>query len=255
MLTRSGRGAFPMARRKELFDELQPLVTDFDDHPWALGGRGGWPQAAQGRGEPVERRQGPLVRSRCGRSGSSRSATTTWRASGSGTPPSSYGGARTAIPRRAGTANSRSRCGSIWPTSWPAEFPRRGCRSDACSLLPPSQETSRGTAGVACRSARNAFVFPFTEALNNTQNYVASRTLQNPLPWSNSNPRCPSPRPGSSAGGAPHRQSACGSGITSTCAPLALSSWRAPERRCRSDMRTPTPCAVNRNLLARAAWG
>lgn len=28
-------GAFPMARRKELFEELQPLVTDFDDHPWA----------------------------------------------------------------------------------------------------------------------------------------------------------------------------------------------------------------------------
>jgi ATP-dependent DNA ligase len=28
-------GAFPLARRKELFKELQPLVTDFDDHPWA----------------------------------------------------------------------------------------------------------------------------------------------------------------------------------------------------------------------------
>jgi ATP-dependent DNA ligase len=28
-------GAFPMARRRELFAELQPLVTDFDDHPWA----------------------------------------------------------------------------------------------------------------------------------------------------------------------------------------------------------------------------
>ena len=28
-------GAFPMARRKELFEELQPLVTGFDDHPWA----------------------------------------------------------------------------------------------------------------------------------------------------------------------------------------------------------------------------
>ncbi|MGI8879551.1 MAG: ATP-dependent DNA ligase [Jatrophihabitans sp.] len=27
-------GAFPMARRKELFAELQPLVTDFEDHPW-----------------------------------------------------------------------------------------------------------------------------------------------------------------------------------------------------------------------------
>jgi ATP-dependent DNA ligase len=27
-------GAFPMARRKELYEELQPLVTDFEDHPW-----------------------------------------------------------------------------------------------------------------------------------------------------------------------------------------------------------------------------
>jgi ATP-dependent DNA ligase len=28
-------GAFPMARRKELFTELQPLVTDFEGHPWS----------------------------------------------------------------------------------------------------------------------------------------------------------------------------------------------------------------------------
>jgi ATP-dependent DNA ligase len=28
-------GAFTMARRRELFTELQPLVTSFDDHPWA----------------------------------------------------------------------------------------------------------------------------------------------------------------------------------------------------------------------------
>lgn len=27
-------GAFPTARRKELFEELQPLVTTFDGHPW-----------------------------------------------------------------------------------------------------------------------------------------------------------------------------------------------------------------------------
>ena len=27
-------GAFPAARRKELFTELQPLVTTFDNHPW-----------------------------------------------------------------------------------------------------------------------------------------------------------------------------------------------------------------------------
>ncbi|ODR20304.1 ATP-dependent DNA ligase [Mycolicibacterium porcinum] len=28
-------GAFPMARRRALFTELQPLVTGFDDHPWS----------------------------------------------------------------------------------------------------------------------------------------------------------------------------------------------------------------------------
>jgi ATP-dependent DNA ligase len=28
-------GAFPAARRKELLAEMQPLVTTFDDHPWA----------------------------------------------------------------------------------------------------------------------------------------------------------------------------------------------------------------------------
>jgi ATP-dependent DNA ligase len=28
-------GAFPMARRRELLAELQPLVTDFADHPWS----------------------------------------------------------------------------------------------------------------------------------------------------------------------------------------------------------------------------
>ena len=27
-------GAFPMARRRELFEEMQPLVTTFDQHPW-----------------------------------------------------------------------------------------------------------------------------------------------------------------------------------------------------------------------------
>jgi ATP-dependent DNA ligase len=27
-------GAFPMARRRELFAELQPLVTSFEEHPW-----------------------------------------------------------------------------------------------------------------------------------------------------------------------------------------------------------------------------
>ena len=39
-------GAFPAARRKELFAELQPLVTNFDDHPWA------WAKQDQGTRTP-----------------------------------------------------------------------------------------------------------------------------------------------------------------------------------------------------------
>ena len=39
-------GAFPAARRKELFTELQPLVTTFDDHPWA------WAQQEEGARTP-----------------------------------------------------------------------------------------------------------------------------------------------------------------------------------------------------------
>ncbi len=39
-------GAFPMARRRELLTELQPLVTDFDDHPWA------WARQEEGHRTP-----------------------------------------------------------------------------------------------------------------------------------------------------------------------------------------------------------
>jgi ATP-dependent DNA ligase len=39
-------GAFPAARRKELFNELQPLVTTFDEHPWA------WAKQEQGTRTP-----------------------------------------------------------------------------------------------------------------------------------------------------------------------------------------------------------
>jgi ATP-dependent DNA ligase len=39
-------GAFPMARRKELFTELQPLVTSFDGHPW------NWAAPAEGVRNP-----------------------------------------------------------------------------------------------------------------------------------------------------------------------------------------------------------
>ncbi len=39
-------GAFPAARRKALFTELQPLVTTFDDHPWA------WARQEEGQRTP-----------------------------------------------------------------------------------------------------------------------------------------------------------------------------------------------------------
>jgi len=41
-------GAFPMARRRELMAELQPLVTSFDEHPW------NWASQQQGVRNPRE---------------------------------------------------------------------------------------------------------------------------------------------------------------------------------------------------------
>ncbi len=41
-------GAFPMDRRKELFHEMQPLVTSFDQHPW------NWAAPAEGVRHPRE---------------------------------------------------------------------------------------------------------------------------------------------------------------------------------------------------------
>jgi ATP-dependent DNA ligase len=37
-------GAFPMARRRELFEELQPLVVDLADHPWSWAAEFGPPE-------------------------------------------------------------------------------------------------------------------------------------------------------------------------------------------------------------------
>jgi ATP-dependent DNA ligase len=41
-------GAFPMARRKQLFTEMQPLVTTFDQHPW------NWAALSEGVRHPRE---------------------------------------------------------------------------------------------------------------------------------------------------------------------------------------------------------
>jgi len=52
-------GAFPMARRRELFTELQPLVTTFEGHPWRWAGSeeggGASPAARNPRSAEVSR--------------------------------------------------------------------------------------------------------------------------------------------------------------------------------------------------------
>ncbi len=86
-------GAFPMARRKALFTELQPLIAPFAEHPWHWA-----EQQAQGPGgrQPLEPEEGPELRPAQDPSASSRSATTTSKAPASGTRRSSSAGARIA---------------------------------------------------------------------------------------------------------------------------------------------------------------
>ncbi len=126
-------GAFPMARRRELFTEMQPLVTTFDGHPWKWGGGDRRRSATRGRRRPAggtPARTCPSCRS--APSGWWRSGTTTWRAPGSGTPPSSPGGGRTAshgpVPTRSWTSRSAS-------TSPRSSFP---------AARPPQQRISPG---------------------------------------------------------------------------------------------------------------
>ena len=63
-------GAFPMATRRQLFTDLQPLVTTFDDHPWNWAAHeAGAAHTTQERGLALERGQGPVVRAAATRAG------------------------------------------------------------------------------------------------------------------------------------------------------------------------------------------
>ena len=66
-------GAFPMARRRELLTELQPLVTTFDGHPWNWAAEQQQQDADQEPAivgdQPVERGQGPVVHPAAARAG------------------------------------------------------------------------------------------------------------------------------------------------------------------------------------------
>ena len=102
-------GAFPMATRRQLFTELQPLVTTFDGHPW------NWAAHMPANAPHAETKApaGTPARTsrscRCDQNGWSRCATTTWKANGSATPPNSTAGAPTATPAHAPTHNSSTR--------------------------------------------------------------------------------------------------------------------------------------------------
>ena len=103
--------SFTEKRRAELIEELQPLVCASRRAPLGrvagVGDRQPRPGARDA--EPVEPGQGPAASRPCGRSGCSRSPTTTWRAGGSVTPPSSVAGEPTATPSRADMSSWMSR--------------------------------------------------------------------------------------------------------------------------------------------------
>ena len=62
-------GSFPMARRRELMAELQPLVTSFDDHPWSWARQEEGSRTPRKADQPVERGQRPVLRPAAARPG------------------------------------------------------------------------------------------------------------------------------------------------------------------------------------------
>ena len=113
-------GAFPMAKRRQLFTELQPLVTAST----GIRGTGLPTKPANAHHVRMKARDGTPARichsCRCDPSGWSRSATTTWKANGSATQPNSTAGAPTATHAHAPTPNSNSRSRSASAISSPA---------------------------------------------------------------------------------------------------------------------------------------
>ena len=91
-----------MKRRAELVEELEPLrMDDAAGHPWAAWADGGGARERPGCPGAPSRWSGKKdlswVPLRPG-AGGARWRTTTWRATGSGTPPSSAAGGPTATP-------------------------------------------------------------------------------------------------------------------------------------------------------------
>ena len=123
-------GAFPMAERRRLFAELQPLVTSFDDHPWNWAAHEAGSAHRARTSSPAGTRARTCRSCRCGPTALSRCATTTWKVSGSGTPPSSTAGGPTVRRRHAPTRNSTVPSRSTSAISFPGSA-QPGRLSDA----------------------------------------------------------------------------------------------------------------------------
>ena len=95
-------GAFPMAAAARALHRAAAAGHDVRRASLELGRRTDRQPSSRGTRERRRPRAGTPARTcrscRCGRSWWSRCATTTWRARGSGTPPSSTAGGRTATP-------------------------------------------------------------------------------------------------------------------------------------------------------------
>ena len=103
-------GAFPMAKRRQLLVDLQPLVTTFDDHPWNWAAHfAGDRTPRRNEGAPAGTRARTCRSCHCAPSVSWRSATTTWKANDFATQHNSIAGGPTATLARARTHNWSSR--------------------------------------------------------------------------------------------------------------------------------------------------
>ena len=157
---RAGRAGVGRCRRS-LSDGGAPGAVRRDaaagDHlrgpPVELGGARAGRADARARTRPAGGTRARTCRSsRCAPSGSSRCATTTWRAHDSGTPLSSCGGARSATPSRAPTRSSSGRWTSASRTCSTGPDPRNSAgdvadRRSPCVSLPACPPDPRRAGG------------------------------------------------------------------------------------------------------------
>jgi hypothetical protein len=143
-------GAFAMARRRELFAELQPLVVDVAEHPWSWAAELGRAPEGASRWNPkkdlsfVALRPETVVEVRYDYLEGARFRH----------PRSSCAGARIAIRRPAATRSSASRRRSTSPTPSPGDSARdKAPRGRAVPWPPMLRDEIRKLVGAVAKTA------------------------------------------------------------------------------------------------------